>query len=513
MTVDNVARVSFASLARPEVSALIERFGSRGEMTLIVGAGVSMEAGLPSWRALIERLLARVAKDNSRLRSAALRDEWIAQTLHGEDLLAAAATVEALASAGLDEILPEALYGSDGASSYEPGPIADEIARLRSQLGDELMLLTTNYDELIERALRRHGFRRGAIRSYVQRREPAAGVVPVTHLHGFAGRGAKPRRLVLTEEHYHRMQRGSSWQERLVTDRLASSNCLFIGTTLTDPNLIRYLYGYRKQHRRHAAVFIRQGGAGQVSPEVRAAREHATAKRWERQGVDAIFLDHFADAAQLVHEIGLRRRVADGYVPVEIRAGAVIAALERVMFESDASIDDFGERQVLLSRWLRSAFQRVLDTATAGVTISADERIAVALWLLTDDGRALTGWAHSDRAHQDPRTVEAIPIAAESEWVAARTVCHGVRHELDRDNAVSRWRFVRGLPLVVEQPTRLPIGCVTLSSTKRGADSILTRLDTDATAELHNGILAAIYDVLTPMTAEGSVVASVRRRR
>jgi NAD-dependent SIR2 family protein deacetylase len=503
--------VSFASLARPEVAALIERFGAGGEMTLIVGAGVSMEAGLPSWRTLVERLLARVAAGDPTLHSAALEREWIEQILDGEDLLAAAATVEALASADLDEILPEALYGAAGAGSYEPGPIAAEIARLRVSLGDELMLLTTNYDDLVERALRQQ-FPSGSIRSYVRRREPGPGVVPVIHLHGFAGRNRPPRQLVLTEEHYHRMQRGSSWQERLVTKRLAGSNCLFIGTTLTDPNLIRYLYGYRKQQHRHAAVFIRQGGTTHASPEVRAAREHATAKRWERQGVDAVFLDHFADAAQLIHEIGLRRRAAERYVPLQTRASATISSLEHVMFEFGSPAEAFGTRQVLLSRWLRSAFRQVLATATAEMTIPADERIAVALWLLSEDGRALTGWVHSDRAHQDPDTLEAIPISAESEWVAARTVCHGVRYELDRDNAVSRWRFVRGLPLVLEAPTRLPIGCVTVSSTKRRDESVLTRLGTSTTTVLHRGILTAIYDVLTPVAALEDV-ASIREER
>ena len=113
--------------------------------------------------------------------------------------------------------------------------------------GDQLTILTTNYDDLLERALLGAGAGKRQIRSYVQRRAqlpPAA--IPVTHLHGFAGREGKPKALVLTEEQYHRMQRGSSWQEEYVTERLENSLCLFIGTSLTDPNLIRYLYGYRK---------------------------------------------------------------------------------------------------------------------------------------------------------------------------------------------------------------------------------------------------------------------------
>jgi hypothetical protein len=74
------------------------------------------------------------------------------------------------------------------------------------------------------------------------------------------------------------MQRGTSWQEQCVTEQLETSSCLFVGTSLTDPNLIRYLYGYKQaQSRAHAAVFVRQGDAEGVDDEVRVAREDAAA--------------------------------------------------------------------------------------------------------------------------------------------------------------------------------------------------------------------------------------------
>jgi hypothetical protein len=57
---------------------------------------------------------------------------------------------------------------------------------------------------------------------------------------------------------------------------------------------------------------------------------------------------------------------------------------------------------------------------------------------------------------------------------------------------VSRWRFVRGLPLILQQPTRLPIGCVTISSTKSGEASVLNKLEQSQRAELHRGLTGAI---------------------
>lgn len=364
---------------------------------------------------------------------------------------------------------------------------------MRTRFSDRITILTTNYDDLIERALLGAGANKRQIKPYVRRRtEPPAGAIPVTHLHGYAGREGTPKKLVLTEEHYHRMQRGRSWQEEYVTERLENSLCLFIGTSLTDPNLIRYLYGYRASARRHAAVFVRQGDLEQVTPAVRSAREHAISKRWHRCGVEPAFVDHYADAAQLLYEIGHRRASPQEYEPLPTRATRTLELIERILFATDGSSDRFAERQVVLSRWLRSYLYSLLTTALGGESPPADERLALALWLLSPDGTSITGWAHSDRAHQDPATIEAVPIAAGSEWVAVRTICQGVRVELDRESAVSRWHFVRGLPLVLERPTRMPIGCLTISSTKPAEETVLNRLDASRKAELHRGLTTTI---------------------
>ena len=275
------------------------------------------------------------------------------------------------------------------------------------------------------------------------------------------------------------MQRGTSWQEQYVTERLESTLCLFVGTSLTDPNLVRYLYGYKQSPaRRHAAVFVREGDLDEDVDEVRAARERAVAKRWGRCGVECLFVDHFADAAQLLYEIAHRRSAGDGYEPVAVRAERALTRIEDVAMLRNAGQERFAERQVALSRWLRTALHRTLPSAL-GRTPPADERF-------------LTGWAHSDRAHQDPTTIESVPIRPESSWVAVRAVSKGVRVGLDRESDISRWRFIRALPLILDRPTRLPIGCLTIATTRPGEKSVLNTMPEDAKQALHNGLTDAI---------------------
>jgi SIR2-like domain len=497
--------MSFASLAQPKVEPLIERLGVARDLTLLVGAGASMEAGLPGWHELIERLLKTVAEEMPRL-DAEEKAAWVAGTLKRDDLLGAGAVVGVMGGKGLDELIPDQLYGGHGPEAFAPGPIAHQVAALQKVWMDRVEILTTNYDDLLERALIDAGTARTNIRSYTQNRDPdkrAPGTLAVTHLHGLAGRSGPPKGIVLTEEHYHRMQRGTSWQEELVTDRLQDSTCIFVGMSLADPNLIRYLYGYKATDLpRHAAIFVRQGEP-QVAVPVRDALEAAATARWRRCGVEAVFVDHFADAAQLLYEIGLLKRVGGAeYEPVTERAGASIRCLERGLAVADQAA--FAKRQVALSTGLRTLLEDLVPYTLSMAELEVKETLGLALWVLSEDGAGLVGWAHSDRAHQDPSTVAPVPVSASSKWVSVRTVCQGTIVEFDRDNYASRWRFVRGLPLVLYEPTRLPIGALTISSTEPAAASVLTKMPEEIEAALHSALQSVALRLVETVIAAGS---------
>jgi SIR2-like domain len=497
--------VSFASLAQSQSGPLIERFATARDLTLMVGAGASMEAQLPSWRGLIELLLTTVAAEIPELGSQKEREKWVEGTLTREDLLAAGAVVEVMAKESLEELIPASLYRGQGPEAFAPGPIAHQVAALREMWGERAEILTTNYDDLLEQALIDTGTPKTRIRSYTQNRDPgtrAKDTTAVTHLHGLAGRSRPPQGIVLSERHYHQMQRGSSWQEKLVTQRLQGSSCLFVGMSLADPNLIRYLCGYKAPEQpRHAAIFVRQGEPEYEQP-VREAMERAVAKRWERCGVEPIFVDHFADAAQLLYEIGYRRKVGDGYRTVGERAAETIGAIERGLAITDEDL--FSKRQVAFSASLRNLLGAMLGLTLDAAKLKAKGEIfGLTVWLLDREGNGLISWAHSDRAHQDPSTMVAAPVRANSEWVAVRTVCQGGRVELDRDNYASRWRFVRGLPLVLEEPSRLPLGCLTIASSMPEKESVLKDMPPDLRATLHSVLQSTARSLLEVLRKNG----------
>lgn len=491
--------MALGALATPEVEGLLERAAGSPGLSLVVGAGASVEAVLPSWSQLIERLLGRAARALPRLSTAKQRSEWIQETVRKDGYLGAAAVVEALSGGNLQSWLIEALFGKGGPGSFEPGPIAAQLAALYLEDPDGVRVLTTNYDDLLERALRQAGVSSESVKTYVSGTRPGPGRFGVTHLHGYAGRD-RATELILSEEHYHGMQSRDSWQERLMIEQLSKRDCIFIGSSLSDTNLIRYLYRAGKAPERvRTAVFIRQ--EDQHHEPMKSSRERAISERWARCGVQPIFLDHYCDVAQLVYEIRLRRHCeisGETYRPVLDRARAWSKETRRD-FLALGSPSRFRKRQAELSDELRDILDRALYRAYGlGAVRNPRERLQLVIWLANPDGAQLTGWVHSDRAHRDSSTVQPVRIAADSQWVSVRAYCQGTNFQRDRKIYASRWRFVRGLPLIAETHGRLPIGCLSLASTMPERRTVLAQMPAVVRAAFNRFIVEESLRLLSP---------------
>jgi hypothetical protein len=491
--------MALGALATADVDELLERAAGSPGLTLVVGAGASVEAVLPSWSQLIERLLGRAARALPRLATSVQRTEWIQETVRKDGYLGAAAVVEALSGGNLQSWLIEALFGPGGPGSFEPGPIAAQLAALYLEDPEGIRILTTNYDDLLERSLRQAGVASARVKPYVSSVKPGPGRFAITHLHGYAGRD-RTTDLILSEEHYHGMQSHESWQERLMIEQLSKRDCIFIGSSLSDTNLIRYLYRAGKEpDRLRTAIFIRQ--EDQHHEPLKSTRERAISERWARCGVEPIFLDHYCDVAQLVYEIRLRRHceiAGETYRPVIDRA-RLWSKETRREFLGLGSAARFRKRQAELSDQLRDVLDRALERAYAlGAHRNPRERLQLVIWLANPDGAQLTGWVHSDRAHRDPSTVQPVGITADSQWVSVRAYCQGTNFQRDRKIYASRWRFVRGLPLISETYGRLPIGCLSLASTFPENRTVLAQMPAVVRAAFNRFIVGESLRLLGP---------------
>jgi hypothetical protein len=427
-----------------------------GPITVFAGAGVSMEAGLPSWRELVGRLLDDLGADLGPDERAV----WVDEILR-EGPLAAAATARALHpdEPAFRRALRRALYGDRPAGAFAPETLARELARLKAGLGDRVALLTANYDGLLEAALADAGLHPA---SPVSGRAEAPGRAAVWHLHGRLIPGADPGPLVLTEGDYVRSA-SEAWPQDFVAERLRTSLCLFVGLSLTDPNFIRWLYrhGPAGDHP-HMAVFVRQDERP-MTAAVRARLEAATAARWSQSGITPVWTNYYGEVAQLVHEIALR--CADPATPpFRVRAARHLAAGRDLVVPRAA--ERFRTAQHDLSDWLVALVADVRDVAReAGASLPA-RSLGLGLWGADHVAGVAELWATSERALLGPEGLEQRPMHPATPWVGIETILRGTPVEQDLYWSPSRWRFVRGVPLTARDgPRRTPAGAMTLTCT------------------------------------------------
>jgi hypothetical protein len=459
-----------------------------GEIAMFVGAGVSMEAELPSWDALVRKLLIAAKAGEDR----ALLDVW-AGTVLQEGPLAAGAVAEALYPdrALFRRALRDALYVRD-ASSYVPGALAGQIAWLKERLGSRLALLTVNYDGLLEAALAERGL---PAASYVRGWPEPAGKAAVWHLHGRLLRGPSGRweregNLVLSEGSYVRST-ASSFPQEFVAERLRGSLCVFVGLSMTDPNFIRWLYRSADEAGGpRFVIFVRQASTV-PNPQVRQLLEQSAAARWAQYGVTPVWANYYGEVAQIVHEIGLRCNGGQP-TPFHLRARRRLGCgAARV---APHTVPQFVEAQRDVSAWLRARLddlRGICNGASPPVDLSG-HHLGLALWAVDHERGQVLNWASADRAYQQPDALVASPLHVGSRWVAATAIANGVSVEQDPNVYASRWRFVRAVPVVLgPDGERSIVGAVTLTATTPLRQFSL------ATAFASPGLLATIDKFLS----------------
>lgn len=122
-------------------------------------------------------------------------------------------------------------------------------------------IVTFNFDDLVEQNLTTNRIRFRSISLEGETALPAE--LPIYHVHGFLPRGTDPdpaQDLVFSEDAYHvQFVDPFSWSNLILLNHLAQDTCLFIGLSMTDPNLRRLLdVSHRKNPTRVAHYVVKR---------------------------------------------------------------------------------------------------------------------------------------------------------------------------------------------------------------------------------------------------------------
>lgn len=240
-------------------------------LVIVAGAGVSMDAGLPSWGELLDRMAEACMRPDELARFQALNREPLERTA---GLILKQAT-ENRPHATLHELL---LDGLEIHVSPGPGILAQAIARLLLAYPGRACLITTNFDWLLEEALAQyipeesdlvpvsHSFEDW---DYWLSLSDADARLSVMHIHGMLPRSSNTERiapvlqpLILTEGGF--LEHGSAIRERL-RELLADKIVLFIGISLNDLNIVSPLHRLRQTSKPRYAIYTPQLDSDQLS--------------------------------------------------------------------------------------------------------------------------------------------------------------------------------------------------------------------------------------------------------
>lgn len=536
--------LSFTS--QPYLKELFERTCNPSiPLTIVVGAGVSMNAGLRSWEELVSEMIGMVGSDKFQ------------KIVHGDkaNLMRKVEMVLQLINGRRRQAMPEklireALYQNDMATLV-PGELALSIAKLASLRRADVRLITTNFDTLLEEALRCYvddqevtSFALDEVEEWSAAAEN--GQFGVMHVHGIVpptGQAKGP--FVLSESEF--FQHGAKVR-RIIADSLESSCAIFVGLSMSDPNLIGPLYDLTaKKTAMRFALTVPEAAPG--AQNERESTEYAleVAKFMEAKfRLSTVLLKSYSQLHQVLADLSLAILEPNRYLrtPSDDPSSLVYGArLRRALDQCYSTVGcakrdrvPDGRRAATLNDRLYRALHA--DQGPVGVIsrIASDsysydfrrstEKLSLFLWLRSRGQRgrraryALSLIGMSAYSHREEWSLRSeIEIMRATKMTASQAVFYGAPLAVDLERQVGSpiWRGLVALPIVLDSTScdlrvsqspadLLTVGAITLNSTHRVAPevpsgpglSILALFDDEQMKMVLASIRYAADAVLTP---------------
>ena len=215
-----------------------------GRLTLVCGAGISAGAGIPVWSDLLLTLLDSMVEKLSKEHSIGITTEAAKefQRRYGGSSLIVGKYLKNTLGKDFAKTVRDCLYGRSAKSSDLIEAIV-ELARPRREGKALDSIITFNFDALVEENLSAARIANAPIHTEAIKYQPSE--IPVYHVHGYLprkGRVLDNTEIVFSEDAYHgQFLDPFSWSNLIQLAKFSQNTCLFVGVSLTDPNLRRLL--------------------------------------------------------------------------------------------------------------------------------------------------------------------------------------------------------------------------------------------------------------------------------
>lgn len=250
------------------------------QLTLVCGAGISRDSSIPTWDELLVNILNEIYSNDNDID---IEDKVTAKSLLSlmpQSNLILGKYLKIILKEDFNKVVQKHLYLYYN-NSYECESINRclktnmmnaivELSRPKRRGKQLKSIITFNFDDLIEQALSNHKIEYTSIWKEGQGYEIDA--LPIFHVHGFLPnkKDFEEPNLVFSEEAYHsQFIDPYSWSNLTQLNTFSTNVCLFVGLSLSDPNLRRLLdISWRRNQRCKHYIIMKKSSLESRTAEI-----------------------------------------------------------------------------------------------------------------------------------------------------------------------------------------------------------------------------------------------------
>ena len=262
-----------------EKIALLKEALIDNQLTLVCGAGISRDSSIPDWNELLVNILNETFfDDGSNVPKSKILAEDLLSLMPQSNLILGK-YLRLVLKNDFEKVVQKHLYSYYNQDrDFESSMMVQgheiinyaletnmmkaivELARPKRRGKRLESIITFNFDDLIECALSKHNIEYCSI--WKEGQIYGIDALPIFHVHGFLPnqREIDSPNLVFSEEAYHsQFIDPYSWSNLIQLNTFSTNICLFVGLSLSDPNLRRLLdISWRRNQRCKHYIVMRK---------------------------------------------------------------------------------------------------------------------------------------------------------------------------------------------------------------------------------------------------------------
>jgi hypothetical protein len=466
-------------------------------LVLFIGAGVSASRGLPQWSFLLRRLVSRGARTVRKLTRPG-RKQFVDELLEANDPTILGSVVRRFfpSYASLWQELHKLLYTQpDAPLSLAFVHAVCRLILVRRNAGLDTLVVTTNYDDVLEHAFRDDPFvlamgepaghpRVFPVFSEETMASVKVGDLVIYHIHGFVPNQDKPppkHDIILSARDY-----GTDWPSHWTHKVLAAywdAQWLFVGMSFHDPH-ISFILAERQRHTAKnppIGIFSLQGQPWlDLEEEARKALMQAEVARLTELGMAAQHTNYFFEDSQFLHEVCLLITKGRTTRLYDKRRQDWGKRFRQHCLHSEGS-DAWKQYQDTVHGTLVGIRDEIEDLASEFAQ-DAGEHYKVELWYYDHDAKGLGMLGTSHYPSYQLSRAARFPLVSNSKIAAVAAFTRGGPHApADEDVGPTRWRYYLGaaVRLTTDPWAGLAVGALVIaSSVERKAATVYVQRST-----------------------------------